>query len=731
MKTPSPSRFPFRRSWPFLLLALCLGGACPRPSQAAITEEGTEFWLTFPKGDTENAFNLQLLISSQTAVSGLVEVAGIGFSTPFTVAANSSTQIIVPNGAEIQTTDGVLSRRGIHVTADGLISVTGLRYEFQAAESYLGLPVEALDRDYMVLAYYNQVLTGSEFAVVATQDCTQLTVTPRFSAGGHPANTPYQVFLPNQGDVYQFQNLNNLSDVSGTAIVSDRPVAVFGAHICAFIPGSSQPCNYLVEQIWPVKWWGTRFAAMPLATRLSGDTFRFLAAVNGTSVMVNGALLATLNRGQAIERTYSNPIFVSSSQPLYAMQYSNSGEVDGVTNADPFMASIAPTDKYSPLHSFSVPVSAFTGNYQNIIAPNSGTGSVTVDGTRLPPASFTPIPSSAFSGIRISTGPGHHRVQAGSPVGVLAYGFSPYDAYGFPTGLRFTTQTPVPTETPGGACGTPTPTETSTSTLTSTPTDSPTLTSTSTPTHTPTDTSTSTPTLSPTLTDTRTPTSTLTPSPTPTISPTPTLSPTPTDSPTSSPTGSLTFTSTPTPTVTLTPTASPTRTSTSTLTLTPTLTPTPTPTDSSTPARTPTVTLTSTPTASMTVTPSFTSTATSSPSPTATLTATPTVSPTPTSTSTWTSTPATCEFRCWPNPYDPDHAFAGELKFSCLPPRAKVRIYTLTGEFVRDVEELAGMGRWDGRNGKGAKASPGVYFFTVEDGSRAIHRGKFLLIGGR
>jgi hypothetical protein len=38
---------------------------------------------------------------------------------------------------------------------------------------------------------------------------------------------------------------------------------------------------------------------MPLATRLNGDTFRFLAKEDGTTVQLGGVVVATLNRGRS------------------------------------------------------------------------------------------------------------------------------------------------------------------------------------------------------------------------------------------------------------------------------------------------------------------------------------------------------------------------------------------------------------------------------------------------
>ncbi len=123
---------------------------------------------------------------------------------------------------------------------------------------------------------------------------------------------------------------------------------------------------------------------------------------------------------------------------------------------------------------------------------------------------------------------------------------------------------------------------------------------------------------------------------------------------------------------------------------------------------TPVATPTRTPTATPTVTPTFTPT----------ITATPTI--------TFTSTPL-CLPQVWPNPFNPFYAGNHSLKFSCLPPNAKVSIYTISGELVGQAEVTGDFGQWYGVNRNGSPASPGVYYYVIESGARVAGKGKFLM----
>jgi hypothetical protein len=779
-----------------LILFMALLGVvgAPSPSGAAITSKGTEFWLAFPQGygNSTNPATLQLFITSDTATSGQVQIPGNGFTAAFTVAAGASTQIILPD-VEATLSDGKAAL-GIHVTATNQVSVYGLNYVQFASDGYLGLPVEALGTSYMVCSYKNETFNSSslistEFAVAGTQDCTQLTITPQLTVGSHKAGVPYSVSL-NQGDVYQLQDPTVPDDLTGTLISSDKPVAVFGAHACDFVPAGVQSCNHLVEELWPLQYWGTQFVTMPLATRTGGDTIRFISSANNTSVTVNGTALVPLAQGWSIDENESVPLYITSNNPIYVVQFSDGGTQDnsGTSYApDPTMISVPPVNEFDTSYTIGMPMTEFTGNYENILT--SSPGSVTIDGTQIPTAWYTPI-AGTYQGTQISVTQGVHQLSSSVPFGVAVYGFGNEDAYGYPGGLYFSSNTPVPTSTPAGVCYTPTSTNTPTLSPTHTTTNTRTPTSTPTPTRTPsltptftsthTDTNTFTPTIvwtptvtdtftitntpsltltatqtySPTLTGTPTPTSTITETFTPsntstsTETPTSTFSPTLTGTPTPTPTITVTPTSsdTPTPTTstsdtpifTFTPTDTPTETDTATSTSTPTPTWTPSPTLTSTSTATVTSSNTPTNTATLTTTPSSTPTLTTSPTPTssATPTATPTPTPTPsdaatlspTNSPTGTLASSPCEIHVWPNPFNPAKAVDGVLKISCLPDEATVDFYSISGESVARVTAVTQPATWDGRNHNDVPVSSGIYYYVIHQGTQVLQVGKLLVI---
>jgi hypothetical protein len=394
--------------------------------------KGREFWLAFQQN--LSTAELTLFITSAEATTGRVEIPGLGFSTVFTISPGQVTPVEIPSEAELATADGV-ENKGIHVTADHEITIYGLNRVLYTTDAYLGLPTDILGTDYVVLGYGNvNLLNGTQFSVVATEPDTQVTITPKAPTTTHPVGVPYTLTLQ-QGQTYQFRSTAPApADVSGTIITSNKPIAVFGGHQCANIPdGMTGACDNIVEQIPPTTTWGKSFVTVPLATRMRGDTFRFLASTDGTQVTVNGTVVANLNRGQVHQMLITGMAHITSTQPLLVAQYSNGSSFDGVTS-DPFMMLIPPYEQFLPGYTVTTPASGFVTNFINVVVPNAATNALKLDGVLVPESRFTPIGASGFSGAQLAVALGSHSLVAPLPFGVFMYGFDYYDSYGYPGG---------------------------------------------------------------------------------------------------------------------------------------------------------------------------------------------------------------------------------------------------------------------------------------------------------
>lgn len=415
-------------------LGLVVAGGGPASAAERPDSLGKEFWVGF----TQNYFGtpeLSLFISGPTATNGTVEVPGIGFSDNFTVTPGSVTTVSIPATAQMSLgNSGDPESRGIHVTAKDEVAVYGLNRIQFTTDAFAALPVDVLETEHLVLGWTAPNLP-SEFAVVAAQDGTEVTYVPTAdTVSGVTAGTSVTKTL-NKGEALPVAASS--SDLSGTPITSNKPVAVFGGNQCANIPNPSTAyCDYVVEQIPGTSTWGKDFVTVPLKTRKNGDTFRFVAAQDGTDISLNGAPLVTLNRGQVHQQIVDGASTVSANKPILVSQYSNGTQYDGVTS-DPFMMLVTPTEQFLSGYTFTTPASGFAQNYVNVVVPTSAVGQVTLDGAAVPSGQFTAIGSSGLSGAQLDLGLGSHTMTSPEPFGIGVYGFNQDDSYGYPGGAAF------------------------------------------------------------------------------------------------------------------------------------------------------------------------------------------------------------------------------------------------------------------------------------------------------
>ncbi len=87
-----------------------------------------------------------------------------------------------------------------------------------------------------------------------------------------------------------------------------------------------------------------------------------------------------------------------------------------------------------------------------------------------------------------------------------------------------------------------------------------------------------------------------------------------------------------------------------------------------------------------------------------------------------------------PNPFRGRESWdlpgGNEVHFTNLPPKARIRIYTVAGDLVRDLshdESVRDFERWDLKNANGRDVASGIYMYRVESGV-FFAQGRFIVI---
>ncbi|MBX7150432.1 IgGFc-binding protein [bacterium] len=411
---------------------------------------GKDFWLAFPSNWSDDA-KMSFFISSSELALVTIEIPGTMYSAKYTVTPGEIQTVELPKGAYLEFSDLAMNK-GIHVISDKEITIYGLNQLGQSTDAFLALPTDVLGTHYIVQSYKNAGYVnngrtklnasslsrrGTEFAVVATEDTTMVSITPSVTCGNRLKGQTYAIAL-DKGQVYQLLAQKPGDDLSGTFITSNKPVAVFSGHKCANIPVGYDHCDHLVEQLPSVDTWGKKFVVMPLATRKKGDTFRFLASEDQTAVRINSTTVYVM-RGQFHEQILTNPATIVADKPILVMQYSNSTSFDNVVS-DPFMLVIPPIEQYQNYYIMSTPEKGFSKNFINIVTPASGVGKIVINGLTIPADSFKPLSvgETSFYGLQYDVKlTGTQVLKSTLPFGAFMYGFDKADSYGYSGGSAF------------------------------------------------------------------------------------------------------------------------------------------------------------------------------------------------------------------------------------------------------------------------------------------------------
>lgn len=449
-----------------LFLTACGGGgqtSAPAPAPAPtpiITSVGTDFYLTLPDHlcvsnpalCNNTPVTNKLIVAAATATTG--EVTFNGVITPFSVATGGQA-VITLDPAVVLTTNEMIEAKGIHVTSLLPVSVHVVSENTTSADGYLALPTPGLGTKYYVMSYASTRYTGSEFAVVATQNATTVSITPSAAGATKPAGAAFTVLL-NIGETYQFANPAN-ADMTGTLVTADKPVAVFSGHRCVDVPSGTGYCDYLVEQLTDVSIWGKTHHTSTFSGR-ARYTVRVIASQNGTTFTTAPAGMAsTLNAGQFSDVTLTGAAEFVSNSPVLMAQFMRGYADDAAAKGDPSMVLVTPAEMGMTDSTFGVHgLAGTTGAFMNVVTETSALATMKLDNIAVNSALFTPVGgASIYSVGTIPVTPGVHKLLGSVPYSALVYDYgisSNSVSYAYPVAAKLSLSASATPSTPAPVC---------------------------------------------------------------------------------------------------------------------------------------------------------------------------------------------------------------------------------------------------------------------------------------
>ena len=452
----------------------CTGGTTCMEGKGCLTEcelaeatesyVGCEYWGAFLQNVSPDTYAVVVANPNNTAVT-------------VTVYGNGNTQLaqftVNPGQISSQTFDTSRHLTGVgifnhafKIVSSRPVTVTQMN-PFGNVLTYtndatLLLPKGALGLQYYVMSWpdwhYFESGGGCDddtefnypgYIAIAAIEPGTTTVTVKYAAasragGGVAAQTAGSTaaYTLNQ---YQILNLNSAgpgcsgstcygADLTGSFIEADKKVAVFGGHMCTFVPADQWACDHLEHQIFPLRSWGKDFVVVRTRPRnAEADYFRILASQDGTSVSWTGGISGNvmLNAGQFHQFSTTADFVVTADKPIMVAQILASQDA-GAGTGDPAMMLIAPSEQFRKDYIFLV---APNYDYDRLTLVAQADTTIVIDGASLNSNSFTPIPGTSWLRHYLDSADGAHKLTSDKPVGLYVYGFSRYVSYAYTAGL--------------------------------------------------------------------------------------------------------------------------------------------------------------------------------------------------------------------------------------------------------------------------------------------------------
>ena len=403
-----------------------------------LESSSSQFIVGFARNDDAgvDSATLRLFISSMEPdpVSVTVETL-TGFNFTGLATNNGTLTIEIPNTFQVFSSSE--RNKGIGVTAEGQsnIVVYGLNYDMFTSDAYLALPCDRLpveQYEYYGISYNSGSFGLSHILIVGCEDDTVVQVDS-------------QSIPLNRMETYLIESI---TDITGTKLLSNKPLVVYPGHRCANIPSDITFCDHITEQVPPTAVWGRNFLSASFSGRSSGDLYRMLASQDTTTAIVNCNTfnetysLASAGTWQEFSTPDMSFCSITSDKPLLVMQFGLGNSLDGV--GDPFVMMITPVEQYSNNYVLNV-LPEFSTNFITIyvIPEDYQPQDIIVDDDNLENANWTEVlcSDSTICGYitYVALTPGEHQVHhvdATAHVGVSAYGFNIFNSYGYPGGLQ-------------------------------------------------------------------------------------------------------------------------------------------------------------------------------------------------------------------------------------------------------------------------------------------------------
>ena len=423
---------------------------------------GNNYYIGFFRNYHPNsAISLYLTNTGSLSLSYTIEAPGVGYFTTGTISGTEFTVVYLPSKLKAGSYNDL--KNGIYLLTNSTrVVVTGQNLYYSSGDTFLALPTVTTNCTEYV--YYGiSVSSGigdSVVLIVGTEDDTTINLIVTQSVNVTVNDTVISLY---RGIEYSFivnrlqtVYIGSSRDLTGTRIITNKPVSVFSGHECGYVPSSSYSyCKYLIEQIPSTTYWGKTYYTAPLQGR-SGYTIRVLAAYNSTEVITdcnNVKNFYSISAGDTFTATHQSYCTIHSNKDILVAQYSHGYSYDKGTGdrrtGNPMMMLVPATVHYT--NEINLSTSSLSGysNYINIIVLKESyqltmmywiTGGVkmSLQSQSWSPMMFYNITDAYYTQLSVSNGPITIIHSSGDAlISAVVYGRRFHNSYGHSGGFDF------------------------------------------------------------------------------------------------------------------------------------------------------------------------------------------------------------------------------------------------------------------------------------------------------
>ena len=296
-------------------------------------------------------------------VNYYLQIPSTGNRYSGTITANDSDVVNLPSSVQVSSYSH--QDYGIYLeTSSDKVTVIGRSYTSHTTDTYLALPIIKLKSvtayTYYAMSFYSPSYYSS-ILIVGAEDNTVLRLKFKLSNRRvYMYNDYYYVYsyreysyTINRLQTFYIYPYSSYDELSGTRIITNKPVSVFSGHRCSRVPYSNGNCGYLIEQIPPTMYLGKVHYVAPLATRRT-YTIKVLAVHDSTQIIIycNGSLSYSYSYDE------QSHTYVTLDSQQYCAVHSNKAimvaQFSGYDGEDPSMGLVSGSKNFASKFQFSI-----------------------------------------------------------------------------------------------------------------------------------------------------------------------------------------------------------------------------------------------------------------------------------------------------------------------------------------------------------------------------------------